>query len=260
VLCLSVVLVVQALLFADGGLTALGTNITLMGVVTVAVGWGVTRVVLTLLPRRPSSVPPAATVGALLSVPAAAAVFVVLFGVGGETGLPPGALMVSMLGWHTLIGVGEALITSLTVGAVVAVRPDLVYAARGLRPALRLRQSDGSMVTVPADEPAHATGRNGIRSLLVGGGLAALILGSVVSFLADGAPDGLEYVAGEYGFMQTAQEHLFGGFALADYGDVGRIPVGVAGLLGVLVTVGLAVLVIRAVSRSRRVSSRVAGR
>ena len=39
VLCVSVVLIVQALLFADGGITALGTNITLIGLVTVAVGW-----------------------------------------------------------------------------------------------------------------------------------------------------------------------------------------------------------------------------
>ena len=41
VLCISVVLLVQALLMADGGITALGTNITLMGLVGVWVGWGV---------------------------------------------------------------------------------------------------------------------------------------------------------------------------------------------------------------------------
>jgi len=57
-LCLSVVLMVQGLLFADGGLTALGTNITLMGVVTVVVGWAVTRGVLAILPRRPYRRPP----------------------------------------------------------------------------------------------------------------------------------------------------------------------------------------------------------
>jgi len=59
ILCMSVVLLVQGLLFADGGLTALGTNITLMGVIAVLVGWGVVRVVLGL-PRwsRPRSSPP----------------------------------------------------------------------------------------------------------------------------------------------------------------------------------------------------------
>jgi cobalt/nickel transport system permease protein len=35
-----------------------------------------------------------------------------------------------MLGWHVLIGVGEAVITLLAVGSIVAVRPDLVYGAR----------------------------------------------------------------------------------------------------------------------------------
>ena len=48
-----------------------------------------------------------------------------------------------MLGWHTLIGIGEAIITSLTVGAVIATRPDLVYAARGLQPDLVLKAADG---------------------------------------------------------------------------------------------------------------------
>ena len=134
VLCVSVVLVVQALLFADGGLTALGTNITLMAVVTVAVGWAVTKLVLSVLPGRPGSVVPAAATGALLSVPAVAAAFLVLYAWGGEASLPIGVLTASMLGWHTLIGIGEAIITGLTVGAVVAVRPDLVYAARRLRP------------------------------------------------------------------------------------------------------------------------------
>ena len=93
---------------------------------------------------------PAAAIGALISVPAVAAAFVVLYAVGGEANLPISALVASMLGWHTLIGIGEAVITGLTVGAVVAVRPDLVYAARDLRPVLQLRQRDGS--TVPAVE------------------------------------------------------------------------------------------------------------
>ena len=60
VLVMATVLLVQGLLFADGGLTALGTNITLMGLVTVLVGYLVTRTLLTVLPKRPRSVVPAA--------------------------------------------------------------------------------------------------------------------------------------------------------------------------------------------------------
>ncbi len=236
VLCVSVVLVVQALLFADGGLTALGTNIVLMAVVTVAVGWAVIKLVSSVLPKRPASVVPAAAIGALLSVPAAAGVFVVLFAVGGEASLPIGALIASMLGWHTLIGIGEAVITGLTVAAVVAVRPDLVYAARGLRPALKLRQPDGS--TVPSEDPAGSRPRP-VRPFALAGAAVALILAGVVSFFANSNPDGLEYVAGEHGFLTTARDHLLGGFAFADYGAVDGIPVGLAGVVGVLFSIGV---------------------
>ncbi|HET6697824.1 MAG TPA: energy-coupling factor ABC transporter permease [Nocardioidaceae bacterium] len=130
VLCMSVVLLVQALLFADGGITALGTNITLMGVVTVVVGWAVFRLVQQLLPKRVAMVAPAAAAGALVSVPVAALCFTGLYAVGGQAPVPLGALLTAMLGWHVLIGVGEAVITLLAVGSIVAVRPDLVYGAR----------------------------------------------------------------------------------------------------------------------------------
>jgi cobalt/nickel transport system permease protein len=248
VLCVSVVLVVQALLFADGGLTALGTNITLMAVVTVAVGWAVIRLVLSVLPKRPAAVVPAAAIGAVLSVPAAAGVFALLYATGGEASLPIGALVASMLGWHTLIGIGEAVITGMTVAAVVAVRPDLVSAARGLRPALQLRRLDGQMVVVEPEPPAGRRPQP-VRTVVLAGAAAALVLAGVVSFFANANPDGLEYVAGQQGFLATAQEHLLGGFALADYGAVGGIPVGLAGVLGVLITIAVGWALFRWASR-----------
>lgn len=130
ILVVSVVLLVQGLLFADGGLTALGTNITLLGVVGVGVGWAVLVAVRWLLPRRRSSIPVAAATGAFVSVPAAAAVFTLLFSVGGVADVPTGTVLAAMVGWHAVIGVGEAVITGLVVGSVMATRPDLVYAAR----------------------------------------------------------------------------------------------------------------------------------
>ncbi|TDD67208.1 cobalt ABC transporter permease [Jiangella aurantiaca] len=240
VLCLSVVLLVQGLLFADGGLTALGTNISLIGITTVVVGWVVTRAVLAVLPKRPASVVPASTVGALVSVPVAALVFVLLFAAGGEASLSFGTLTASMLGWHTLIGIGEAVITGLTVSAVVAVRPDLVYAARGTRAPLQLKRPDGTLMPAPASpEPEPAAARASVRPLLIGGGLVALALAGIVSFFASANPDGLEYVAEDNGFLETARDHAFGDFALADYGEVGGIPVGLAGVLGVAVVLAI---------------------
>ena len=132
VLCLSVVLAVQALLMADGGITALGANITLIGLVTVVVGWGVFVALRRLLPSRAAVVAPAAAVAAFASVPVAALVFTGLFAVGGNAPVDLGAVASAMLAWHTVIGVGEAAITGLVVASVVAVRPDLVHGARPL--------------------------------------------------------------------------------------------------------------------------------
>lgn len=132
VLCMSVVLLVQGLVMADGGITALGTNITLMGLVTVAVGWGVFAVLRRVLPSRLSIVAPAAAVGAFLSVPVAALVFTGLFAVGGTAPVDLGAVLATMLGWHVLIGIGEAVVTGFVVASVVATRPDLVHGARSL--------------------------------------------------------------------------------------------------------------------------------
>jgi cobalt/nickel transport system permease protein len=135
-LCVTVVLVVQSLLFADGGITALGTNVVLLALVATLGGWLVCRAGQSVLPDRPSMVVPAAALGAFVSVPLAALGFVGLYAVGGTVGVPLETLGAAMLGVHTVIGVGEAVITWGVVASVVAVRPDLVYAAR---PAVRDR-------------------------------------------------------------------------------------------------------------------------
>lgn len=145
-LCVSVVLIVQALLFADGGITALGTNITLMAIVGVVVGWVVFRSLQAVLPKRAGLVAPLAAVGALVSVPSAALAFVGLYAVGGTAPIALETLVTAMLGWHTLIGIGEAVITGLVVGSVMSVRPDLVYGARRVLKAgkLEIRTAEGA--------------------------------------------------------------------------------------------------------------------
>jgi cobalt/nickel transport system permease protein len=137
-LCISVVLLVQALFMADGGVTALGTNITLMALVGCFTGYAVFRLVAAVLPRRTSMVAPAAAVGAFVSVPAAAAVFTLLFALGGTAPVEIGDVLTAMLGWHTLIGLGEAAVTGLVVASVVATRPDLVRGARPVVPVAEL--------------------------------------------------------------------------------------------------------------------------
>lgn len=133
VLCLTVVLVVQSLLFADGGLTALGVNVTTMALVGVAVGYGTHRLLTIALPPTRRSVVTASAAAGLLAVPGAAAAFTLLYWIGGTTPVPIDTLLPAMVGVHLLIGIGEATITAAVVSSVVAVRPDLVHGARHLR-------------------------------------------------------------------------------------------------------------------------------
>lgn len=134
VLCLAVVLLVQ-MFFADGGVSAIGVNITLMGLVTVLTGYLVFRVLVRALPPGRRAITAASFAAAAVSVPAAALAFVGLYALGGVAPVPLGAVAAAMGGVHVLIGLGEGVITALTVSSVAAVRPDLVYGARDvLRP------------------------------------------------------------------------------------------------------------------------------
>jgi cobalt/nickel transport system permease protein len=136
-LCIAIVLVVQALLFADGGLTALGTNITNMALVGTFTGYTVAYALRRLAARSRRGLIVTAFVAALVNTVAAALAFVAEYAVGGAGGAGLGTVFALMVGLHVLVGIGEGIITAATVGAVAAVRPDLVHLLRGLRPALR---------------------------------------------------------------------------------------------------------------------------
>ncbi|MBO0677106.1 energy-coupling factor ABC transporter permease [Mycolicibacterium sp. S2-37] len=136
-LCIAIVLVVQALLFADGGVTALGTNIVNMGVIGVAAGYGTAVALHSVARRRFTGSVPAlgvvAFIAAMVGTVCAAMGFVVEYTVGGAGGVSLGAVAGYMFGTHVLIGVGEGLITAVTVMAVARARPDLVYLLRASR-------------------------------------------------------------------------------------------------------------------------------
>ncbi|MGH9133555.1 MAG: energy-coupling factor ABC transporter permease [Ilumatobacteraceae bacterium] len=129
-LCVSVVLVVQALLFADGGLSALGLNLVNMAVIGAWGGYLVFIVLRSVLPRSRSSIAAASGIAAGLSVPLAALGFTVQYAIGGNDATSVSTVAAAMVGVHLLIGIGEGIITGLTVSTVMAVRPDLVYGAR----------------------------------------------------------------------------------------------------------------------------------
>ncbi|MBZ6287915.1 energy-coupling factor ABC transporter permease [Streptomyces olivaceus] len=256
VLCVSVVLLMQGILFADGGLTALGVNITDMAIVTTVVAYALFRGLVKVLPRTRRSVTVASFVAALVSVPAAALAFTFLYWIGGTTDVAIGKVATAMIGVHVLIGIGEAAITALTVGAVVAVRPDLVYGARGLGQRLKLRVN-GELVDAPSDTgPALApVAARSHRKVWITGLVASLVLAGFVSFYASADPDGLEKVASDKGIDEKAEEHANADSPLADYGveDIAdaRVSGGLAGVIGVGVTVVAGSAVFWAVRRRR---------
>jgi cobalt/nickel transport system permease protein len=126
-LCVTVVLVVQALVIADGGVTALGLNVFNMGILGTAVAY----LVAVALLRMRVPLYAVAVIASVVSVWTAAQGFVLQYALGGGGGLSVGTMFAVMTGSHLLIGLGEGLITAVTITAVAKTRPDLVYALRG---------------------------------------------------------------------------------------------------------------------------------
>jgi cobalt/nickel transport system permease protein len=127
-LVVAIVLIIQAFLFADGGLTALGLNIVNMALIGAVGGYLVYRLIFRVAGSRSDRVAAVAGAAAFLSVPLAGLGFVLEFALGGTAeSLSLGAVLAAMIGTHLLIGIGEGVITFFVVGAVMKARPDLVY-------------------------------------------------------------------------------------------------------------------------------------
>jgi cobalt/nickel transport system permease protein len=121
---MAVVLGIQAFVFADGGITALGANITNMGVLGALVVGGAMTGARAVLPRTRAVFLGTAAAGAWLAVMAGALGTAAALAASGT--IPFGTVAPAMLGVHALIGVGEAVITVAALSAVLATRPDLI--------------------------------------------------------------------------------------------------------------------------------------
>ena len=138
-LALTVVLLMQGLLFADGGLSAIGLNVFNMSLIGVWCGYVSFLLIKKVLPKKKSSIAVAAFFAGLLSVPAAAAGFVLQYAIGGTATFSVATVLAAMVSTHVLIGIGEGLISALAVGAVMASRSDLVYGYKGVKQVLEVR-------------------------------------------------------------------------------------------------------------------------
>ncbi len=222
VVVVSAVLVVQAFMFADGGVTALGANIVNMGVIAPFAGWWVYSAGLRLSDSRAGRVVGAFVAGWTACVAAAIGAALMLW-VSGAVPLAP--VLGAMGFWHALIGIGEGLVTAGLVGYVHAVRPELMKAdAEVMRP----------------------------RGLAISLGAFAL-LAAGLSFLASRFPDGLESVGRGLGFLKPPAS--IWNAPMAGYAAPGISNEALAGVLaaivGVIVAGVLAYVLLRSLRQRR---------
>jgi cobalt/nickel transport system permease protein len=128
-LTMAVVLGLQAFVFADGGITALGANVLNMGVIGALLVGALMLASRQALPKSRTTLLAISGVGAWLAVMAGATATALELAVSGT--VPLGTVLPAMLGVHAVIALGEAVITVAAVAAVLAARPDLI-AVRGL--------------------------------------------------------------------------------------------------------------------------------
>ncbi|MFZ1575172.1 MAG: energy-coupling factor ABC transporter permease [Chromatiaceae bacterium] len=231
VLVMTAVLGVQAFLFGDGGVMALGANILNLGILAPLIGYLLYQAATRWRDTRGRRMG-GAFLGAWLSTLLAALAVAAELGFSGTAHL--GVATLAMGTTHALIGIGEGLITAALVAYLCAVRPDLLTGQ------------------------AHGTGTRPFREVAVT--LAAIaLLATGLSFLASSAPDGLEWVyfeqgIGDAGAVARAPKLLGDGGPLADYQVAGldneALGRAIAGLIG-LTIVG-ALLTAVAIRRRRQ--------
>lgn len=238
-LVVTVVVVVQALAFADGGLTALGYNVLNMAVIPAYGGYAAFSALRRWLPDNSGGVIAATGLAGGLSVVMSAAAFSIEWLFGATAPVPFDTVFASMVGIHSLIGVGEGVMSGFAVGAVLASRPDVVFGAQDL------------------DRARLVESRVPLRAFVIGALLVTVTFATVVSQFAADDPDGLESVAESTGIADSAEEHDLGGSWFADYATTGvdneTLSLTVAGVAGVVITLSVGYGLFRAIRPRERV-------
>ena len=177
-ICLSVVVIIQSLLFADGGLSALGVNVLNMAIVTSATSWFIVKYWIKFIGKNKTSIVSVSVLAGILSVVFSSIAFTIQYAIGGTISIPVGTVLLAMVTTHFVIGFGEGVITALIITLLIRVRPDLIYAYER------------------SDENTTKVSFYGLFIILI-------LLFSLVTPFASSSPDGLESVAEEFGFTQT---------------------------------------------------------
>ena len=188
-ICLSVVVIIQSLLFADGGLSALGVNVLNMAIVTSTTSWFIVKYWIKFIGKNKTSIVSVSVLAGILSVVFSSIAFTIQYAIGGTISIPVGTVLLAMVTTHFVIGFGEGIITALIITLLIRVRPDLIYAYER------------------SDENTTKVSFYGLFIILI-------LLLSLLTPFASSSPDGLESVAEEFGFTQTDGVVLL----LDDYG------------------------------------------
>jgi cobalt/nickel transport system permease protein len=212
---------VQALIFQDGGLLALGANIFNMAIIGVAVSYFVYQTILRLAGGKRWGIFAGGFLAAWTSIVVASLAAALELALSGTS--PANIAIPAMGGIHALIGIGEGLITVGVLALIYGTRPDLLQAGQA--------RTSGS------------------AAVWIGGLLIAFVL-AIVSPLASSHPDGLEWVAEQKGFLDAAQGPLYN--IIPDYVFPGisneAAATIIAGIVGTILVFGIA----SAVAYSRR--------
>jgi len=121
---MTIVLIVQCLGFADGGLTALGSNIFNMGVIGALGGYGIFTFLYTLFQKSRKGFFVALSISSWLSIVMGASAAAIELAISGTS--PLQITLPAMAGIHAVIGIGEAIITTTALSLILKTRPDLV--------------------------------------------------------------------------------------------------------------------------------------
>jgi cobalt/nickel transport system permease protein len=221
VIVMTTVVSVQALLFQDGGLLALGANLFNMAVIGVFVSYGVYNLLSGIFRRYRWSLFVSGFAAAWSSIVASALACALQLALSGTS--PANIAVPAMGSIHALIGIGEGLITVGALALISTARPDIVQGGQ-----------------------ARSVGE---KSLVLGGIAIALALAGLAP-LASSHPDGLEWVAEQKGFIHLEQSPLyqiFPNYVLPGIQNKSLATIG-AGILGVLIVFGVVILV----GRSRK--------
>lgn len=218
VLVMTSVVSVQALIFQDGGILALGANIFNMGIVGVFVSYAVFTLLQKVLKKFNWGLFVSGFTSAWTSIFIASLACALELAISGTS--PANIAIPAMAAIHTLIGIGEGLITLGALSFLRSIRPDLVE-----RPGTPVSSDIG---------------------IIVGGSLITLIL-VILSPLASTHPDGLEWVADQHGFLGLAREtfiRIIPGYAVPGISN-GSLATIMAGVLGAVIVFGVAYAVAR---------------